>query len=263
MWTQDAGFDPERLSSVAAVIAPADAAVPDAQEGERPAVLGVTEPRRAFALALREIDHEPSPVGIETTAIVAEDSVIGEGVYVGHHSIIGDGVSVGARTVILDNVSIRAGATIGADCLVNSGVVIGADGFGYERDEERGWIKLKHIGSVVIEDEVEIGANTCIDRGTLGATIIKRQAKVDNLCHIAHNVVVGERAMVIAQSMIGGSVRINPDAWIAPGATVRNGVVIGGGSTVGLGAVVVKDVPDDDVVAGVPARSMSARAAKG
>jgi UDP-3-O-[3-hydroxymyristoyl] glucosamine N-acyltransferase len=107
---------------------------------------------------------------------------------------------------------------------------------------------------VIIEDCVDIGANTCIDRGTLGNTVIRRGAKIDNLVHIAHNVVVGENTMVIANAMIGGSTEIGADSWVAPSATLRDAIQIGAASTVGLGAVVTKSVPDGEVWAGNPAK---------
>ena len=114
--------------------------------------------------------------------------------------------------------------------------------------------KFPHIGGVVIEDEVEIGSNTSIDRGTLGNTIIKTKVRIDNQVHISHNVEIGEAAAVIAQSMIGGSVKIGPGAWIAPSAIVMNQMTIGGGATVGLGAVVTKNVSANQVVMGAPAQ---------
>lgn len=132
--------------------------------------------------------------------------------------------------------------------------MIGADGFGYQRNESGELEKFPHLGGVVIEDNVEIGSNTCIDRGTLGDTIIREGSKIDNLVHIAHNVIVGRHAIVIAHSMVGGSVRIGDYAWVSPSACLRDVISIGDRSTVGLGAVVVKDVPDGGTVMGTPAR---------
>jgi UDP-3-O-[3-hydroxymyristoyl] glucosamine N-acyltransferase len=234
------------------------------QEIESPppdgAVVPVTNPRLAFVKALRHFARPPRPTGIEPTATRGEDTMLGEDVYLGHGAVIGDGVTIGDRTVVHENVVIKDRCHIGRDCTIHPGVVIGADGFGYEQDEEGDWVKFEHIGTVVIEDDVEIGANTCIDRGNLGATLIKRGAKIDNLCHIAHNVVVGERAFVIALTMVGGSTAIDDDAWVAPGAVLRNGIEIGAKAMVGLGALVLKDVPAGQVVAGVPAKVIKSRA---
>jgi UDP-3-O-[3-hydroxymyristoyl] glucosamine N-acyltransferase len=141
--------------------------------------------------------------------------------------------------------------------IIHAGTVIGADGFGYERNEDGTFEKFPHLGGVVIEDDVEIGANACIDRGTLAPTRIREGAKIDNLVHIAHNVDVGRHAAVIAHAMIGGGTRIGDYGWVAPCACLRDGIVIGTRSTVGLGAVVTKSIGDDATVMGAPARGAS------
>jgi UDP-3-O-[3-hydroxymyristoyl] glucosamine N-acyltransferase len=114
--------------------------------------------------------------------------------------------------------------------------------------------KFLHLGGVVIEDNVEIGSNTSIDRGTLADTFIRRGAKIDNQVHIAHNCDIGPDAVVIAQAMIGGSVKIGRGAWIAPGVVVMNGIAIGAGAFCGLGSIVTKPVADGLTVMGNPAR---------
>ena len=148
---------------------------------------------------------------------------------------------------------------IGNNCLIHSGVVIGVDGFGYEKDENGDYFKMAHIGGVTIGNDVEIGTNTCIDRGTLGSTIIEDNVKIDNLVHVAHNVQVKRNSMLIAQSMVGGITVVEENSWIAPGALLMNGIKIGENTTVGLGAVVTKNVDNNDVVAGVPAKSLRGR----
>jgi len=110
------------------------------------------------------------------------------------------------------------------------------------------------VGGVIIEDNVDIGANTCIDRGTLGHTYIKEGAKIDNLVHIAHNVIIGRNTTVIANAMIGGSTIIGDNVWIAPSSTLRDGITIGNSSTVGLAALVTKTIPENEVWAGFPAK---------
>jgi UDP-3-O-[3-hydroxymyristoyl] glucosamine N-acyltransferase len=137
--------------------------------------------------------------------------------------------------------------------MIHAGSVIGADGFGYSRNDDGELEKFPHIGSVVIEDRVEIGSNTSVDRGTLSNTVIREGAKIDNFVHVAHNVVIGKHAAVIAHAMIGGSTEIGDYGWIAPSAALMNGLHIGKGATVGLGAVVTKNIPDNETWAGVPA----------
>lgn len=144
---------------------------------------------------------------------------------------------------------IGSGTRIGPNCS------IGQPGFGYEIIDGEP-THFPHVGRVLIGDNVHIGANVTIDRGTLSDTVIEDGVKIDNLVHIAHNVVVRRNAFVIAGAMLGGSCDIGEDAWIAPHAVIKEGVRIGKRVVVGLGAVVLKDVEDDAVVAGVPARRL-------
>ena len=143
---------------------------------------------------------------------------------------------------------------IGRRVTIHAGTILGADGFGYEREPGGELTKFPHLGGVVIEDEVEIGANTCIDRGTLADTFVGRGARIDNLVHLAHNTRVGEHAAVIAHAMVGGSTQIGARAWIAPSACLRDRIRIGDDAVVGLGSVVTRGVPDGATVFGNPAR---------
>lgn len=216
----------------------------------------VEKPRFVLMKILRKFAYEPIPAGISDTVRMGKDCHIGENVYIGHYSVIGKNVEIGAGTLIHSGVCVYADVKIGNNCIINSGVVIGADGFGYEKDEEGVLQKIIHIGGVLIEDDVEIGSNTCIDRGTLGNTIIHKNVKIDNLCHIAHNVEIGENTTVIALALIGGSTKIGKNCWVAPSSTLREGLIIGSNALIGLGAVVVKNVDAGDIVAGVPAKSI-------
>jgi UDP-3-O-[3-hydroxymyristoyl] glucosamine N-acyltransferase len=134
--------------------------------------------------------------------------------------------------------------------------VIGSDGYGYQRNENLIFEKFPHMGGVIIEDNVDIGSNTCVDRGALGNTIIKEGAKIDNLVHIAHNVVIGRHCAIIANAMLGGSVVIADYSWVAPSASILNQVSIGKKVTVGMAAVVTKNIPDGETWAGVPAKPL-------
>jgi UDP-3-O-[3-hydroxymyristoyl] glucosamine N-acyltransferase len=143
---------------------------------------------------------------------------------------------------------------LGKNVIIHPGAVIGADGFGYELNEKGERERFPHIGGVVIGDNVEIGSNTCIDRGTLGDTIIGEGTKIDNLVHIAHNVVIGKHCSIIAQAMIGGGTKIGDHVRVAPCACIRDGLTIGDGALIGMGSVVTKNVDEGATVYGVPAK---------
>lgn len=215
----------------------------------------VANPRLAFMRAVaRFFASKPEGGGVHSTAIIDETAIIDSGATIGPFCLVGPRCVVGAGCVLGPNVSLMQDIKLGARVLIGGGTVIGADGFGYERNETGELEKFPHIGGVVIEDDVEIGSNTSIDRGTLNPTRIRARARIDNQVHVAHNVVIGEDAAIIAQAMIGGSVKIGDRAWIAPSATIMNQVTIGADATVGLGAVVVKSVPDGETVMGSPAQ---------
>lgn len=151
------------------------------------------------------------------------------------------------------HVSIEGRVWIGPDVRIAAGCRIGQVGFGYEEGED-GWCEKPHPFGVRIERGVHVGANTCIDRGSWRDTVIGAGSKIDNLCHIAHNVRVGVNCLIVAQAEISGSVVIGDGAYIAPGARIRERLTVGARAVVGLGAVVVANVPAGRTYAGVPAR---------
>lgn len=169
-------------------------------------------------------------------------------------SSIGEDVTIGAETALWAGMHDHGLVRIGARVTIHSGTVIGSDGFGFERTESGERERCAHIAGAVIKDDVEIGANADIDRGTLGNTRVCAGAKIANLAHIRHNVPVGARALVIANVTICGGTQIGEETWIAPSACLRDGIRIGDRASVGLGSVVTKDVEDGSVVFGVPAR---------
>ena len=248
-WSRSTESDLSQVNSLA-VIVPCGARVTNPGGI---AIIYSHSPRLAFVKAMERFLPAEENSGISDEAHVEEGAVIGEGVEIGPYAYISPGARIGDGTIIRANVSIYGNVTIGSHCRVHSGVVIGTDGYGYEREIGTA-CKFRHIGGVVIGNDVEIGANTCIDRGTLYDTVVEDGAKIDNLCHIAHNVVIGKNVLVIACSMIGGSALIGEGAWLAPGVRIRDGITVGRGATCGMGAVVVRDVGDEEIVAGVPAK---------
>lgn len=214
-------------------------------------------PRLDFIKVLSEFYAEKRQIGsihpsaiVEEGAIIAEDAVIGPLCYVSAGSIIGN------RTILHSSVVVDNKAIIGDDCEIKSGVIIGQSGFGFERDENGFPIKFPHFGRVVIGNNVYIGANTAIDRGTLGDTIIENNAKIDNLVHVAHNCHIGEGSFVIACTILGGGTNIGKNCWIAPNVSIKEQTRINDGALVGLGAVVLKEVEAGTVVVGNPARKL-------
>lgn len=206
-----------------------------------------------FRILDRFFNAKQEKTNISSKAVI-ESNCIGKNVYIGHNTYIGSDVEIGNNVKIRNNVSIEGKVIIGNGTSIFSGVVIGSDGYGYFQNSEGKNIKVPHFGGVIIGENVEIGANTCVDRGTLGDTVIGNNVKIDNLCHVAHNVIIEENVSVIALSMIAGSVVLKKNSYIAPSASIRNQLVIGENSLVGLGAVVVKNVEDNVVVAGIPAK---------
>jgi UDP-3-O-[3-hydroxymyristoyl] glucosamine N-acyltransferase len=250
-----------------AVIVSGALSVPSTVEAGK-AFLQVRDPYLAFAKIL-QLYHPSQPydgrvsahASIHPTAeIGSRVSVfpyvyVGKGVTVGTGSVLmpgvflGDGVALGADCVIHPNVTIREGCRLGDRVILHAGVVIGADGFGYAGDgKER--LKIPQIGIVEIEDDVEIGANTTVDRATLGRTVIRRGAKIDNLVQIAHNVVVGEDTVIAAQAGIAGSTRIGNEVVLAGQVGVVNHVEIGDRAKIGPQSGIPRSVPAGAVLSG-------------
>lgn len=219
-------------------------------------IIRVKNPRLFFIQLLSDfLELLPKVSEIHSTAVIDSESIIGKNVSIGANSVIGK-CEIGDDTIIGANVTIYDRCIIKKRVKINSGTVIGADGFGYHKLDDGTLLKFPHIGGVLIEDDVEIGANTCIDRATLGLTHLKKGVKIDNLVHIAHNVIIGENSTIIALSMVGGSTRIGDNTWIAPSVALRDGLIIGADCMIGMGSIVTKNVPDGETWLGNPAKNL-------
>ncbi len=212
-------------------------------------------PKYIFALILREFFEEKVNTGIGEGSIVSKNAFLQENVSIGCNCVIEDDVIIGSGTRIYHNVTIRKGTVIGKNCIIKSGTVIGEEGYGYANNKDE-IIHMPHFGYVVLEDEVEIGSNCSIDRGMMESTVVGKGSKIDNLCHIAHNVRIGRNVMIVASSVICGSVHIRDGAYIAPGGIIKNQVEIGEKCIIGMGSVVLSDTQKEKVLVGIPARNL-------
>jgi UDP-3-O-[3-hydroxymyristoyl] glucosamine N-acyltransferase len=252
------------------------AAVIVGNDWDRPAkcaLVRVENPDQSFA-EVAELFYEapPKPVpGVHPTAVVAESAQLGENVSIGANCTIEGGVVIGANTVVSANcfigyktligsdsflypqVSTREFCEIGDRVIIHNGTVVGSDGFGYAVQEDGSRKKIPQIGKVVIEDDVEIGANVAIDRARFGKTKIGKGTKIDNLVQIAHNVVVGEHSVMCGQAGISGSTTVGSRCILAGQAGLAGHLSVGDGAIVGAQAGVMKDIPPKDFVIGSPA----------
>jgi UDP-3-O-[3-hydroxymyristoyl] glucosamine N-acyltransferase len=238
-----------------------------------PAVWRVRDPRLALARLSRRLDPRPAVAadGVHPTAVVdptahlgpgvaiAAGAVIGAhahlgaGVRVGPGAVVGAGAVVGPDTELRERVVVADGVRIGARCRVQAGAVLGSDGFGYAVGSA-GAERIHHLGTVVLGDDVEIGANACVDRGTLGDTTIGDRTKVDNLVQIAHNVHIGHDALVAGQTGIAGSTRLGDRVVVGGAAGIGDHLSVGDDARIAGGAGVTKDVPAGEAWGGYPAQ---------
>jgi UDP-3-O-[3-hydroxymyristoyl] glucosamine N-acyltransferase len=192
-------------------------------------------------------------VVVDEYAIVGEGADIGDDVHIGSHSVIGDNVVVGSGSRIFPHVTLYSGAHLGERVILHSGVRIGSDGFGYVQRNGR-HEKIPHVGRCIIGNDVEIGANSTIDRGSVDDTVIGAGTKIDNLVHIGHNCRIGRVCLIMAQAGIAGSVRIEDGCIIAGQAGLGGHITIGKGARIAGQAGVFGDVPAGESWSGYPAR---------
>ncbi|MDA1129827.1 MAG: UDP-3-O-(3-hydroxymyristoyl)glucosamine N-acyltransferase, partial [Chloroflexi bacterium] len=252
-WTGERGIA-AAVSTKSAVILCSPELNTDTLATDRQTFIVVARPRLAFVELARAFFVQEDPAVIHPTAVIEADAVVAEDVAIGANAYISSGATIGQGARIGSNVYIGPGVSIGKRVIVHPGASIGADGFSYELTSKREWLKFPQVASVVVGDDVEIGANTCIDRGALADTFVGEGTKLDNLTHIAHNVRIEPHCVIVAEVFIGGSSTIGSYSWIGPQACVRDQIHIGRNVLVGMGSVVTKDVPDNAVVLGSPAR---------
>jgi UDP-3-O-[3-hydroxymyristoyl] glucosamine N-acyltransferase len=217
----------------------------------------VDNPRAVFIKIVNKIYPKNVKTGVSPTAIISATATIGSDCYIGNNAIVGEECKIGNNTVISDGAVIVQRCIIGNNCIIEPGVTIGADGFAYERDKKTLELeRFPHIGGVKIGNNVEVCANSSIARGSLSDTVIGDGTKLDALVHVAHNVIIGRNCELTAGTVIGGSTTIGDTCWTGLNSTLKNKIKIGNKVIVGAGALVIHDVPDEDIVAGVPAKSI-------
>jgi UDP-3-O-[3-hydroxymyristoyl] glucosamine N-acyltransferase len=192
-------------------------------------------------------------VHIAEHAVIKAEVTIAKGSRIGAGCVIGDSVQIGENCLLHPNITLYAQVKLGNRVMVHSGAVIGSDGFGYAPGP-RGAAKIHHLGSVELHDDVEIGANTCIDRGTLANTVIGARTKIDNLCQIGHNVQIGTDCLIAGQSGISGSVTIGSRVTMGGSVLIADHVSIGDGATLGGNSGITKHIPPGETWAGFPAQ---------
>ena len=186
--------------------------------------------------------------------IISDNASIHRSVKLGKNINVGEYVTIGENCIVGDNTSIHSGCVvypntiIGANVIIHSGAKIGQAGFGYVKNLDGKYIQFPHIGRVIIHDNVEIGSNTCVDRGSLSDTIIGENTKIDNLCQISHNVKIGKNCLITACSDISGSASVGDDVYIGPNATIIDGISIEKNAVIGMGAIVRKNVKDSSTI---------------
>jgi UDP-3-O-[3-hydroxymyristoyl] glucosamine N-acyltransferase len=234
-------------------------------------LLRVQNPRLAMAALLPLFYPPDRPLpGIDPTAVVAATAAVDPSAQIGPHCVVGEGASIGARTALRGGNHIGREARIGADCLlfphvvvyagcvlgdrvrIHAGSVIGADGYGYTFDQGR-HVKLLQVGNVVIGDDVEIGANACIDRAAFSSTRIGQGTKVDNLVHIAHNVTIGRHCLIMGQVGFAGSTELGDFVVVASQSGIAGHLKIGHQAVIGAKSGVMRDIPEKGTVLGIPA----------
>lgn len=232
----------------------------------------VADAYSAFA-SLLEIynQYRFNRIGISSLAFIAENAKVEENCYVGEYAVIdksakvgknckiypqvyiGENVKIGDNVIIYAGVKIYHDVVIGNNCILHSGAVIGADGFGFAPLEDGSFKKIPQTGNVIIEDDVEIGANTCVDRSTMSSTIIHKGVKLDNLCQVGHNVTIGQSTVMSAQSGLAGSTQLGQFCFVGGQVGFAGHITVGNNVKIGAQSGVMSNVPDNATLLGSPA----------
>ena len=237
-------------------------------------LIKVEDAYKAFSTLLHYYNQvKMNKVGIEQPSVISESATYGENLYLGAFSYIGDNVKIGNNVkiypntyigdnvkignnvVIFSGVKIYSECIVGNDCVINSAAVIGADGFGFTPNEKGEYNKVPQIGNVILEDHVDVGAATTIDRATLGSTIIRRGVKLDNQIQIAHNVEIGKNTVIAAQTGIAGSTKIGENCQIGGQVGIVGHITIGSNVKIQAQSGIGRNVKDNEVLQGSPALS--------
>ena len=213
-----------------------------------------SDPRLLFAKLMAALLPKRESTLIHPTAVIGRNCSIGNGCYIGAYSVIGDNVTIGDDTEIHQHVTISGSVSIGSRCLIKSGSIIGEEGFGFATAMDGTPIRIPHIGSVVIENDVEIGALNTICSGTLTPTLLESDVKLDDHVHVAHNVIIRRKTLITACVEISGSVEIGERVWIGPNSTVIDNITIGTDAFIGAGANILRSIPANSKVIGLPSK---------
>lgn len=220
-------------------------------------IVFVENPRLVF-IHLANLIYEKRPQNkISPRAIISKTAEIGSNCLIGNYTVIGNNCKIGDNTVLYDGVNLVQNCILGDNCIIQSGATIGSDGFAFERDPQTLELEaFPHFRGVRIGNNVLISANCSVARGSLSDTVINDGTKLDGLVHVAHNVILGLNCELTAGTIIGGSTIVGDNTWLGLNCTLKNKIKVGKKVIVGCGASVIHDVPDEDIVAGVPAKSI-------
>ena len=263
-------------TSASAVIVGRALRIPD-RERAHPVLVRVPDPYGAFVIILQKFYPQPEHIarGIHPTAVIDPSATIGKNCSFGAHVVIGASCTIGENTVvhpgttvgqsvkigkdclIYSNVSIRESCVVGDRVIIQPGAVIGADGFGFAPRKDGSYQKIPQLGIVVLEDDVEIGANTCVDRATMGETRIGRGTKLDNLVQIAHNVTVGENVVMAGEAGVAGSTKIGDGVMVGGNTAINGHITIANKVGIGGHSGVIKSITQEGAsFFGFPAREL-------